>query len=83
MYSVCVLAQMQQCLVLSLQLGIHAENPSEFLTQAKKIVTGHKELQGQLCNLQGHVSNLEAERYKLLVSSLLLQSTVQYKRSNI
>ncbi|XP_062590962.1 histone-lysine N-methyltransferase, H3 lysine-79 specific-like isoform X1 [Saccostrea cucullata] len=48
------------------ELGINAENPSEFLTQAKKIVTGHKELQGHLSSLQGQVSNLEAERNKLM-----------------
>lgn len=53
-----------------LQLGISAENPSEFLTQAKKIVTGHKELQGHLNNIQGQVSSLEMERNKLVVSSL-------------
>lgn len=57
-------------LMLFLQLGIQAENPSEFLTQAKKIVTGHKELQGHLNNIQGQVSSLEMERNKLVVSSL-------------
>lgn len=56
--------------MLFLQLGISAENPSEFLTQAKKIVTGHKELQGHLNNIQGQVSSLEMERNKLVVSSL-------------
>lgn len=48
------------------ELGIQAENPSEFLTQAKKIVTGHKELQGHLNNIQGQVSSLEMERNKLV-----------------
>ena len=56
------------------QLGIHADNPSEFLTQAKKIVTGHKELQGQLTTLQGQVSSLEMEKNKLMVSPYIVST---------
>lgn len=56
------------------QLGIHADNPSEFLTQAKKIVTGHKELQGQLTTLQGQVSSLEMEKNKLMVSPYVVST---------
>ena len=49
-----------------LQLGIVAETPAEFLSQAKEIVLRHKELQSQATSLQEVISQLDAESHKLV-----------------
>ncbi|KAK2168718.1 hypothetical protein NP493_1222g00017 [Ridgeia piscesae] len=49
-------------------LGIVAETPAEFLSQAKEIVLRHKELQSQATSLQEVISQLDAESHKLKLS---------------
>ncbi|KAI0214359.1 hypothetical protein LSAT2_000542 [Lamellibrachia satsuma] len=46
-------------------LGIVAETPAEFLSQAKEIVLRHKDLQLQVTTLQDVITQLESEGHKL------------------
>ncbi|KAK3089639.1 hypothetical protein FSP39_005262 [Pinctada imbricata] len=47
------------------ELEIEADNPMEFLDQAKKIVTLHKEMQSQKAGLEHQLSSLEAQTPKI------------------
>ena len=51
-------------LACSLQLGIGANTPAEFLANAKEIVLRHKELDLQAAALQNNVHHLEGEHHK-------------------
>ena len=62
--------------MLTLQLGIEASTPAEFLAKAKEIVLRHKELDLQATAMQNTVAHLEAEQQKLVSMELYSEEKV-------
>ncbi|XP_041356679.1 histone-lysine N-methyltransferase, H3 lysine-79 specific-like isoform X1 [Gigantopelta aegis] len=56
------------------ELGIKADNPSDFLNEAKNIVECHKALERQTVLLNSQIKNLELEQQQILIAQKVSES---------